>query len=118
MATDPLRRLQEELRHVENPTDLPPDLLLVLETLAAAFGTSLEAMRDRVILSTSKDRPILGLVNITPGDIPTNLSSRLAELVADGTAALPKRAKRQRSAQDLIPVSGSVSEFVVEDRRR
>jgi len=118
MATNPLRRLEEELRQVDSPDQLPPDLLYALETLAAAFGTSLEAMRDRIIYASSTDEPIMGFMKSVPTGHNIKPRTRLATLVANGRAALPKKAKRQRSTDDLIPVEGPVSELVIEDRRR
>jgi hypothetical protein len=117
MATDPLRRLEEELRQVENPNDLPPDLLYALQTLAAAFGTSLEAMRDRIILASSRDEPIMGFMTSLPTGRDAKSGTRLATLVVNGDAVLPKRAKRRRTRDDLIPVEGLVSDLVIEDRR-
>jgi hypothetical protein len=116
MGTDPLRRLQEELRQVESPEDLPPDLLYALETLAAAFGTSLEAMRDRIIYASSRDEPVIGFMKSVPTGRDIEPMTQLATLVSQGRATLPKKAKRQRSRDDLIPVKGSVSELVIEDR--
>ena len=114
MATDPLRRLEEELRNVESPYDLPPDLLYALETLAAAFGTSVEAMRERIIF------PTLGgpFITTVPTGHDISPPARLATLVARGLARLPKKMKRQLTREDLIPVRGSISELVIEDRRR
>jgi hypothetical protein len=43
---------------------------------------------------------------------------RLAALIAEGGATLPRKAKRRRSKDDLIPAKGSVSELVIEDRHR
>lgn len=117
MATDPLRRLEEELRQVENPYELPPDLLFALQTLAAVFGTSLEAMRDRIILASSGDEPIMGLMTSLPTGRDAKSGTRLATLVANGNAVLPRRAKRRRTRDDLIPVEGLVSDLVIEDRR-
>jgi hypothetical protein len=118
MATDPLRRLEEELRQVENPDELPPDLLYALQTLAAVFGTSLEAMRDRIILASSEDAPIMGFMTSLPSGGNAKPATRLGALIAHGDAALPKKTKRRRTRDDLIPVEGLVSELVIEDRRR
>jgi hypothetical protein len=117
MATDPLRRLEEELRQVDNPDELPPDLLYALQTLAAAFGTSLEAMRDRIILASSRDEPIMGFMTSLPTGRDAKSGTRLATLVVNGDAVLPKSAKRRRTRDDLIPVEGLVSDLVIEDRR-
>jgi hypothetical protein len=118
MATDPLRRLEEELRRVESPDELSPDLLYALQTLAAAFGTSLEAMRDRIIYASSRNQRVIGYLRSVPTNDDIKPTTRLATLVARGDATLPKRAKRRRGRDDLIPVKGSVSELVIEDRHR
>jgi hypothetical protein len=117
MATDPLRRLEEELRQVENPDDLPPDLLYALQTLAAVFATSLEAMRDRIILASSENEPIMGFMTSLPTGQDAKSGTRLGTLIAKGDAVLPKSPKRRRTRDDLIPVEGLVSELVIEDRR-
>jgi len=117
MASDPLRKLEEGLRHVDDPNDLPPDLLLALKTLASVFGTSLEGMRDRIIIwsDTGTGKSQLMETLLRPVD---EIDLRLAPLVIQGRVALPKRAKRARTADDLIPVRGSVSDLILEDRRR
>jgi hypothetical protein len=115
VASDALRRLQEELRRVHSPDELPPDLLTALHALAAAFGTSLEAMRDRIV---SEDEPPVSFMRPVPTGHDFTSQARLAALVAEGRAVLPKMAKRQRTRDDLIPVKGSISELVIEDRHR
>jgi hypothetical protein len=117
MATDPLRRLEEQLRQVEDPHDLPPDLLCALEVLAAALGTSLEGMRDRIITQSSSGEPVMGFIRSVPRDHNIKPKTRLAALVANGQATLPRKAKRQRTKDDLIPVRAAVSELLIEDRR-
>jgi hypothetical protein len=89
MGTDPLRRLQEELRQVESPEELPPDLLYALETLAAAFGTSLEAMRDRIIYASSRNEPVIGFMKSVPTGRDIQPMTQLATLVSQGRATLP-----------------------------
>ncbi len=117
MATDPLRKLEEELRQVEDPNDLPPDLLLALRTLASAFGTSLEGMRQRIILWSDTAEGESSLLTIFIRSVE-GIDERLAALVAEGHAPLPRHPKRSRTTDDLIPVDGSVSELILEDRRR
>jgi hypothetical protein len=117
MASDPLRRLEEGLRQVEDPSDLAPDLLLALETLASVFGTSPEGMRNRIIIwsstGTGKSRLVEGFVRSVD-----DIDSRLAPLVIRGRASLPKREKQSRTTDDLIPVVGAMSDLIIEDRRR
>jgi hypothetical protein len=117
MASDPLRRLEEGLRQVDDPNDLPPDLLLALQTLASVFGTSLEGMRNRIIIwsttGTAKSRLVERFIRPVH-----DIDSRLAPLVIRGQASLPKREKRSRTTDDLIPVVGSISDLILEDRRR
>ena len=117
MASDPLRRLEEGLLQVEDPGDLPPDLLFALQTLASVFGTSLEGMRNRIIIWSSTGAGKSRLVKrfIRPVD---DIDSRLAPLVIRGHASLPKREKRSRTTNDLIPVVGAISDLIIEDRRR
>jgi hypothetical protein len=117
MASDPLRKLEEGLRQVDDPNDLPPNLLLVLETLASVFGTSLEGMRNRIITwsTTGTGKSHLVEMLIRPVD---DIDPRLVPLVIRGHASLPKRAKRSLTTDDLIPVTGSISDLILEDRRR
>src|SRR4029453_6462983 len=117
MASDPLRKLEEGLRQVDDPNDLPPVLLLVLETLASVFGTSLEGMRNRIITwsTTGTGKSHLVEMLIRPVD---DIDPRLVPLVIRGSASLPKRAKRSLTTDDLIPVTGSISDLILEDRRR
>jgi hypothetical protein len=117
MATDPLRRLEERLRQVDDPHDLPPDLLCALEVLAAAFGTSLEGMRDRIITQSSSGDAVMTFIRALPRDHNIKPKTRLAALVANGRATLPRKTKRPRTKDDLIPIRGPVSELVIEDRR-
>lgn len=115
MATDALRRLQRELRRVHHSDELPPDLLYALQTLADVFGTSLEAMRDRIV---SEDEPTTAFMRSVPTGQDINPQMRLAALIAEGRATLPKKTKSRRSRDDLIPAKGSISELVIEDRHR
>jgi hypothetical protein len=118
MATNPLRRLREELRQVEGLDELPPDLRYALEVLAAAFGTSAEAMRENIIYASFDDEPTMSFMRSVPTGNKVKPTTRLAALVSEGRAVPPIRAKRNRSRDILIPVKGSVSELVIEDRRR
>lgn len=115
MASDALRRLQHELRRIQHPEELPPDLLYALQTLADVFGTSLEAMRERIV---SEDEPTTAFMTSVPTGHDIKPQMRLAALIAEGRATLPRRTKRRRSKDDLIPAKGSVSELVIEDRHR
>jgi hypothetical protein len=118
MATNPLRRLREELRRVESLDELPPDLRYALELLAAAFGTSAEAMRENIIYTSFEDELTMGFLRSVPTSNKVKPSTRLAALISEGRAVPPTRTKRNRSRDNLIPVKGSVSELVIEDRRR
>jgi hypothetical protein len=117
MATNPLRKLREQLRQVESLDELPPDLRYALELLAAAFGMSPEAMRENIIYASFEDEPTMSFLRSVPTGNKAKPSTRLAALLSAGRAVPPSRAKRNRSREILIPVKGSVSELVIEDRR-
>lgn len=115
MPSDALRRLQRELRRIQHPEELPPDLLYALQTLADVFGTSLEAMRERIV---SEAEPTTAFMTSVPTGHDIKAQMRLAELIAEGRATLPRKPKRRRNKDDLIPAKGSISEIVIEDRHR
>jgi hypothetical protein len=117
MATNPLRKLREELRQVESLDELPPDLRYALEVLAAAFHTTPEAMRENIIYASFDDDLTMGFMRSVPTGDRVKYRTRLAVLVSEGRATPPAKAKRSRSRDALIPVKGSVSELVIEDRR-